>query len=122
MYTFLISFSTNNKRAICKFRIFEFSIFLFSKLAILAYFDPKITIFIIEISRKLHLHGKYGRNNPNSRRLGLKSAKFHFLPFLAAQKFIAHTNIQIHVTNSIFIVNFFCLFFNARNNVLHQNQ
>ena len=42
--------------------------------------------------------------NPNSRRLVLKSPKFNFLPFLAAKKFIAHTNIQIHITGSILIV------------------
>ena len=36
--------------------------------------------------------------------MGLKSPKFHFLPFLWAQKFIAYTNIQIHVTHSIFII------------------
>ena len=80
----------------------------------------KITIFIIEISLKLHLHTKYGWNNPNSLRLGLESPKFHFLAFLAAQKFIAHTNIHIHVTGSIFSVNWF--FLNAPNNVLYQNQ
>ena len=56
----------------------------------------------------------------NSGRLGLKSPKFHFLPFLAAQKFIAHRNIQIHVTGLIFILNLY--FLNARNNVLYQNQ
>ena len=104
------------------------SIFLFSKLAILAYFDigllwywptlilayfdigllwSKITIFIIEISLKLLLHTKYEWNNPNSRRLGLKSPNFNFLPFLAVQEFITHTNILIHVTGSIFIDFFF---------------
>ena len=67
----------------------------------------KITIFIIEIYLKLHLHTKYGWNNPNWGRLGLKSLKLHFLSFLAAQKLVAHTNIQIHVTGSIFIVNVF---------------
>ena len=35
--------------------------------------------------------------------------EFNFLSFLAVQKFIAYTNIQIHVTGSIFIVNY--LFF-----------
>ena len=35
-------------------------------------------------------------------------------------KIIAYTNIQIYVTLSIFIVNWF--FLNARNNVLCQNQ
>ena len=92
----------NNKRAIYKFRILEFSIFKIGDIGLLW---SKITIFIIEISQKLHLHTKYGWNNPNSRRLVLKSPKFHFLPFLAAQKFISHANIQIHVTSSIFIVN-----------------
>ena len=37
----LLSVFMNNKRAIYKLRIFEFSIFLPSKLVILAYFDSK---------------------------------------------------------------------------------
>ena len=49
----------NNKRAIYEFRIFEFSI-LFSNIAILAYFDPTLPFFIIEITLKLLLHKKYG--------------------------------------------------------------
>ena len=98
------------------FWIFNFSIFKLSDIGLLW---SKIIIFIIEIPRKLHLHTKYWWNNPNSRRC-LKSPKFHFLPFLAAQKFIAYTNIQIHVTRLIFIVNWF--FLKARNNVLYQNQ
>ena len=38
---------------------------------------------------------------------GIRSekSKTHFLPFLAAQKFIAHADIQIHVTGSILIGN-----------------
>ena len=36
-----------------------------------------------------------------------KIQNFIFLPFLAVQIFIAHMNIQIHVTGSIFIVIFF---------------
>ena len=47
-----------------------------------------------------------------------KVKKRNFLLFLWAQKFITHTNIQIHVTGSIFIVNWF--FLNAPNNDLHQ--
>ena len=39
----------------------------------------KITIFVIEITLKLVLDTKYGLNNPNWRRLGLKSPKLHFL-------------------------------------------
>ena len=102
-----------------KLRIFEFLIILFLKLVILDTLI-KITIFILEISLKLHLHTKYGWNNPNSRRFGLESPKLHFLPFLAARKFIAHNNIQIHVTSWFFIVNWF--FVNASNNSLYQNQ
>ena len=94
-----------------KLRIFEF---LFFKISQIGLFWSKIIIFIIEISLKLHLHTKYGWNNPNWRWLGLKSPKFNLLPFLAAQKFIPHTNIRIHVTSSIFIVTWF--FLNARNN------
>ena len=62
---------------------------------------------IIEISLNLHLHTKYERNNPNSGRLDQKSSKFNFLPFIAAQKFIVHTNIQIHVNGLNFHHNFF---------------
>ena len=32
----------NNKRAMYKFHFFEFSIYLFLKIALLAYFDPKL--------------------------------------------------------------------------------
>ena len=99
LYTGLISVFMNNKRAIYKFWIFEFSIFVISDIGLLW---SKMTIFIIEISLKLHLHTKYGWNNPNSGRLGLKSPKFKFLPFLAVQKFIAYANIQIHVCIWIF--------------------
>ena len=86
------------------FFIFYFFILKFSDIGL---FWSKITIFIIEIYLKLHLHTKYGWNNPNSCRLDLKCKKFHFLPFPAAQKIITYTNIQIHVTCSIFIVNWF---------------
>ena len=96
----------NNKRAIYKFQIFDFSIFKISNIGLLW---SQITIFIIEISLKLHLHRKNGWNNPNSHRFCLKSWKSNIWPFLAAQNFIAHTNIQIHVTGSIFIVNWFFL-------------
>ena len=90
------------------------------KISQIGLFWSKITIFIIEISLKQHLHTKYWWNNPNSRRLGLKSQKRNFLLFLAAPKFIAHTNIQIHVTGLIFIIHWF--FLNAPNDVLYQNQ
>ena len=55
----------NNKRAMYKFQIFE-TMIIFSKtsdIALLAI--SQITIFIIEITLKLLLHTKYGRNNPN---------------------------------------------------------
>ena len=94
--------------------------FLVFKISQIGLFSSKITIFIIEIFLKLHLHTKYGWNNRNSRRLSLKRQSLNFLLFLAAQKFIAHTNIQIHVTGSIFIMTRF--FLNAPNNVLYQNQ
>ena len=41
----------------------------------------QITIFIIEITLKQLLQKKYGWNNPNWGRLGLKSPKIHFLVF-----------------------------------------
>ena len=81
----------------------------------------KITIFIIEISLELLLHKKYGWNNPNWGRLGLKSPNLHFFAISGSSKFIAYTNIQIYVTGSIFI-GFFFFFWNARNNVLYHNQ
>ena len=40
---------------------------------------------------------------------GLKSLKLHFLPFLAGDKFITHSNIQIHDTGLIFILKTFFL-------------
>ena len=81
----------------------------------------KITIFIIEIALELLLHTKYGWNNPNWGRLGLKSLNLHFFAISGSSKFIAYTNIQIYVTGSIFIVIIF-FFLNARNNVLYHNQ
>ena len=82
----------------------------------------KITIFIIEITIKLLLHTKYGWNNPNWGRLSLKNSKLHFFTISGSSKFIAYTNIQIHVTHSIISVNWFFWGGNARNNVLYQNQ
>ena len=93
----------NDKRAISKKKIFL--IFWFSNIAGLLW--SKITIFIIEISLKLHLQTKYGWNNPNWGRLGLKSRKLHFFAISGSLKFIAYTNIQIHVTGSIFILIWF---------------
>ena len=87
-----------------QFTNFEVFLFKYSDIGLLW---SKITIFIIQISLKLHLHTKYGWNNPRSHWLGLKSPKFYFLPFLAVQKFITYTNIQIYVTGSIFNVNWF---------------
>ena len=57
---------------------FQFFIFKISDIGLLW---SKITIFIIEISLKLHLHTKYGWNNPNSCRLSLKSPNFIFCHF-----------------------------------------
>ena len=58
----------------------------------------KITIFIIEITLKLLLHRKYGWNNHNWGRLGLKSPKLYFFTISGSSKISADTNIQIHVT------------------------
>ena len=44
----LFSFFMNNKRVVYKFWIFEFFSFCFSKLAILAYFDPKLQILSLK--------------------------------------------------------------------------
>ena len=65
----------NNKHVIYKFRIFEFYNFLILKYSDIDLLWSKIIIFIIEITLKLLLHTKYGWNNPNWGRLGLKSPK-----------------------------------------------
>ena len=81
----------DNKRTIIyEFRIFEFSIFLFSNIAILAYFDIKITIFISEITLKLLLYGWNNIQNMDEITLtevgwAWKIQNFTFLTFLAAQ-------------------------------------
>ena len=91
-------------RGIYKFRIFEFFIF---KCSDIAYFDPKLPFLWLKFLKNYIYIQITSWNNANSRRLGLKRSKFHFLPFLEVQKFIAYTNIQIHVTCSIFIIFFF---------------
>ena len=53
---------------------FKFFIFKYSYIGLLW---SKITIFIIEITLKLPLLSKYGWNNPNWGRLGLKNPKRH---------------------------------------------
>ena len=110
----------NNKSVIYKYLIFEFLIF-FSKNCDIGLLWSKITIFMIEITRKLLLLTKYGWNNPSWGRFCLKSPKkLHFFAISDSSKFIAYTDIQIHVAGSIFIVIWF--FLTARNNVLYQNQ
>ena len=61
----------------------------------------KITIFIIEISLKLHLHKNTGWNNYNSHKFGLKSQKFNFLTFLGAQK-SSHTKTFKYISRAQF--------------------
>ena len=58
-------------------------------------------------------------NNPNSRRLGLKSPKLNFLPFLVAKN-LSRTQIFKYMSRAQFSSDFF--FQNARNNVHYQNQ
>ena len=99
----------NNKFEIYKFRIFEFWIFYFFKISDIGLLWSKITIFIIEITLKLICHTKFGWNNPNWGRLSLKSSKLHFFAISGISKFIAYSNIQIHVLGSIF--NFNLIFF-----------
>ena len=76
-------------------QIFDFWFFFpkFAKSACL--FWPKITMIVIEISLKLE-DAKYWWNNPNLHRLGLKSQQLHFVLFLATEKFIILTIVQIH--------------------------
>ena len=83
---------------------FYFFIFKYTNIGLLW---SKITIFIIEITLKLLLLKKYGWNNPNWGRLGLECPKLHFFAISGSSKIIPYTNIQIHVTRSIFIVNWF---------------
>ena len=84
-------------------------LFLFLKISDIGLLWSKITIFIIEITIKLLLPTKYGWNNPNWCRLILKNPKLHFFAISGRSKFISYTNIQIHVTRSIFIVFFFLM-------------
>ena len=51
-YTCLISVLINNKCAIYIFKIFEFGIFLFSNIAILAYIDPKLPFLSLKFPKK----------------------------------------------------------------------
>ena len=101
-----------------QFTNFGFFIFKYNDIGLLW---SKITIFFMEITLKLFLHTKYGRNNPNWGRLGLKNSKLHFFDISRSSKFIVNINVQLNVTHSIFIINRF-FFWNARNNVLYQNQ
>ena len=82
---------------------------LFFKVTDIGLLWSKITIFIIEITIKLCLHRKYGWNNPNWGRLGLKNPNLHFFAISGCSKFIAYTNVQIHVTCWMFIIIFFFL-------------
>ena len=76
----------------------------------------QIIIFIIEITLKQLLHKKYGWNNPNWGRLGLKSPKLHFLVFWQLKKFKYMSRAQFSSELD------FLFFLNARNNVLYHNQ
>ena len=92
--------------------------YFFSKMRYIGLLWSKITIFIIEITLKLLLHTQYGWNNSEAG-WGLKSLKFTFLTFLAAQN-SSHTQIFKYMSPAQFSSYFF--FFNAPNNVLYQNQ
>ena len=104
---------------IIKVQFTNFGFFYFWHIGDIGILWSQITIFIIEITLKLLLHTKYGGNNPNWARLGVKSKTSLFWYFWQL-KIIAYTNIQIHVMGSIFIVIWF--FKNACNNVLYRNQ
>ena len=56
MYTFLISVFMNNNLQIFDF---EFFIFLFSNIAILAYFDANLPFLSLKFPTEIHLHAKY---------------------------------------------------------------
>ena len=102
VYLFYFCFM-NNKCAIYKFWIFEFWIYFIFKYSDIGLLWSKITIFMIGITLKLILHTKYRWNNPETG-WAWKVQNITFLPFLAL-KFIAYTNIQIHVTGSSITIN-----------------
>ena len=103
---------------ISDFWIFDF--FLFSKLPILAYFEPKIHIYHWNFSKTTFTYKIMDEITLTHTGWAWKVQNLFFLTFLGAQKFIAYTNIQIHVMHSIFIINWF--FLNACKNVLYQYQ
>ena len=80
---------------------------MFQKWAILAYFDPKLPF----LSLKLLQNYFYIQNMDEItlRQVGPEKSKFSFFAISGSSKIIAYTNIQIHVTRSILIVNWFFL-------------
>ena len=76
---------------ILDFSIFNFFIFKYSDIGLLC---CKITIFIIGITLKLLSLTKYGWNNPNWGRLGLKNPKLHFCAISGSSKIIAYTTFR----------------------------
>ena len=69
-----------------KFTNFVFLNFLFSNIVILAYLDHKLPFLSLKFLQNYIYIQNTGWNNSNLHRFGLKSQKFHFLPFIGAQK------------------------------------
>ena len=97
---------------------FGFLNFLFSKLAILVYFDTKLPFLSLKFLKTTFSCKILDEITLTHAGWAWKLQKFIFCHFWEF-KFIAYTHIQIHVTGSIFIVNWFLL--NICKDVLYQN-
>ena len=96
LYTCLISVFLNDK-----YTIYKFFIFCFSKLAILAYFDPKLLFFSLELLLK-YFYIQNIAEITNWGRLGLKSQK---LTFFARQLKIHYIHKHSNICHAL---NFHC--------------
>ena len=106
----------NNKQAMYKFQIFYFIFFKMSNIGLLW---SKITIFIFEITLKQLLLKKYGWNNPNWGRLGMKKSKTSLFGLLAAQN-SSHTQTFKYMSRAQFSSEL-DFFWNACKHVLYHN-
>ena len=109
----------NIKHTIYKFFIYDFLFLVFQNYPMHLILTQNNHNYHWNFS-KTKLKYKIWMNDPISQRFDLKSQQNHFLLFLPSQKFIIHTNIQIHAKGSIFIAKTIVL--NAPNNVLDKTQ
>ena len=96
--------------------------FIFSKISDIGLLWSKITIFIIEITLKQLLLTKYGWNNPNWGRLGLKKSKTSLFGILAAQN-SSHTQTFKYMSRAQFSseLDFFFLMLVAMSSITIDN-